>query len=172
MNARRIGHRAEHAALHRDHLERGPMVALVGRAGAVRQQQALVAAIVGVAHRRVHADVGRDAGERDVLDALAAEQQVEIGGVERSLARLVDDRFARQRRELGNELPARLAANENLSARARIADARADALAAPALVRRQIAQIGPMPLARVHDVVAEPRARHRARAESARSARA
>ena len=96
MNARRVGHRAEDAALHGDHLERGQMVPVVGRAGAVREQQTFVAAIVGVAHGRVDADVGRDAGERDVLDALAMEQQVQIGGVERTLPRLVDDRFARR----------------------------------------------------------------------------
>ena len=35
-----------------------------------------------------------------------------------------------------------------------IADAGADALAAPALVRRQIGEIGAMSLARVHDVIA------------------
>ena len=59
-----------------------------------------------------------------------------------------------ERRELRNELPAGLAANENLSARSRIADARADPLTAPALVLRQIREIGAMSLARVHDVVA------------------
>ncbi len=68
---RRRGDRAEHAALHRHHLQRGQVVAVVGGAGAVLEQQALVAAVVGVAHRGVHADVGGDAGEDEVGDARA-----------------------------------------------------------------------------------------------------
>ena len=85
-------HRAEHAALHLDHVERGEMVLDLGRRAAIRQQQALVAAVVGVAHRGVHADVGGDAGEDDVADALRLQHQFEVGGEERALARLVDDR--------------------------------------------------------------------------------
>ena len=67
----RVGHGAEDAALHLDHLDGGEVVAVVGRRGAVLHQQALEAAVVGLAHGGVHADVGRDAGEYDVADALA-----------------------------------------------------------------------------------------------------
>src|SRR6478735_2315537 len=42
----RRGHGAEHAALHRHHLQRGEVIAAVGRGGAVREDQALEAAVV------------------------------------------------------------------------------------------------------------------------------
>ncbi len=67
------GDGAEHAALHGDHLEGGQVVAGVGGAAAILQQQALEAAVVGVAHGRVHANVGRDAGQDQVLDAQAVQ---------------------------------------------------------------------------------------------------
>ena len=82
------------------------------------------------------------------------EQQVQVRRVEGTLPGFVDDRFAGERRELRNELPTGLPANENPSARSRIADARADPLTAPALVGRQVGEIGAMSLTRVHDVVA------------------
>ena len=131
---------------------------MVGRAAAVRQQQALEAAVVGLAHGGVHADVGGDAGEDHVADAARAQDQLEVGGAERALAGLVDDRLAGQRRELGDDLPARLAAHQDAAARARVADAGADALRAPALVGGQVGQVGPMALAGVDDrVAAAPR---------------
>ena len=55
------GDGAEHAVLHLDHLERRLVVAEVGGAAAVGQQEALVAPVVGLAHGGVHADVGGDA---------------------------------------------------------------------------------------------------------------
>ncbi len=130
------------------------MVVVVGRAGAVRQDQALVPAIVGLAHRRVHADIGRDAGKDDVVDALEPQQHVEVGGAERALAGLVDDRFAWQRRQFGDDVPAALTADEHSPARPRVADAGADALASPPLVGGQVAQVGAVALARVHHVEA------------------
>ena len=157
-SARELRHRAEHAALHLDHLDRGDVVAGVGGAAAVLQQQALEAAVVGLAHGRVHADVGGDAGEDDVVDAARAQDQLEVGGAERALARLVDDRLARQRRELGDDLPARLAAHQDAAAGPGIADAGADLPRAPALVGGQVGQVGPVALARVDDVVAAARA--------------
>ena len=104
-------------------------------------------------------------------DAARAQHQLEVGGAERALARLVDDRLARQRRELGDDLPARLAAHQDAAARPGIADAGADAARAPALVGRQVGEVGAMALAGVDDVVAASRAWRRARAGSARSAR-
>src|ERR1700761_1896660 len=77
-------HRAEHAALHLDHLQRGIMVALVGGAAAVLDQHAFKAAVVGLAHGGVNADVGGDAGQHDVFDAAHPQQQFEIGGAERA----------------------------------------------------------------------------------------
>ena len=83
-----------------------------------------------------------------------AQHQLEIGGAERALARLVDHRLAGERRELGNDLPARLAAHQDAAARARIADAGADLLRAPALVGRQVGEVGAMAFARMDDVPA------------------
>ena len=73
--------RAENATLHGDHLQRRQVVAVVGGRGAVRQQQAFEAAVVGVAHRGVDADVGRDAGQDQVLDAARAQHQFEVGRI-------------------------------------------------------------------------------------------
>jgi hypothetical protein len=130
------------------------VVAVVGGAAAVFQQQALEAAVVGLAHGGVHADVGRDAGEHDVAQAPRAQHQLEIGGAERALARLVDDRLAGFWRELRDDLPARLAAHQDTAARARIADPGIDPPRAPALVLRQVGQIGAMTLAGMDDRVA------------------
>ena len=62
--------------------------------------------------------------------------------------------LAGQRRELGNDLPARLAAHQDAAARAGVADAGADPLRAPALVGGQVGEVGPVALAGVDDVVA------------------
>ena len=62
--------------------------------------------------------------------------------------------FAFERLELVDDLPARLAAHQDAAARARIADAGTDLTRAPALVGRQIGEIGAMALAGVDDVEA------------------
>ncbi len=59
-----------------------------------------------------------------------------------------------ERVELRNDVPAGLAAHQDAAARAGVADAGADPARAPALVRRQVGEIGPMALARMDDVVA------------------
>ena len=61
---------------------------------AVLEHQAVVAAVVGLAHRGVDADLGGDAADDELCDAAAAQDGVEVGGVERALAGLVDDRLA------------------------------------------------------------------------------
>jgi len=127
------------------------MVALVSRAGAVRQEQALVPAVVGVAHRRVDADVGRDARQGDVLDAFAAEEQIQIGGVEGSFPGLIDDGFAFKRSQLWNNFPSRFSTNEDPPARPRVANSGSDTLTTPSLVPWKIRQIRTMAFARVHD---------------------
>ena len=130
------------------------VVALVGRGAAILDQDAFEAAIVGFPHRGVDADIGGDAGQHDVLDAAQPQHQFEVGGAERSLAGLVDDGFARQRRKIGNDLPAGLAAHQHAAARAGVADTGADLPRAPLLVGGQVGEIGPMSLAGVDDVKA------------------
>ena len=90
------------------------------------------------------------------------EDQLQVGGAERALARLVDDDLARQRGELVDDVPARLAAHEDAAARAEVADADAvlaDPARAPALVRGQVGEVGAMALAGVDDGEAERRMR-------------
>ena len=118
------------------------MVAVVGRAAAILQHDAFEAAIVGLAHCRVHADIGGDAGQHDVADAALVEDQFEVSGAERTLARLVDDRLTGDRIEIGDDVPTRLATDQDAAARAAVADAGADALRAPALVGRQVGEVG------------------------------
>ncbi len=77
-----------------DHLDRGGVIAGVGRAAAVFEDQAFEAAVIGLAHGGVDADVGRDAGQNEVVDPARAQDEFEVGGAERALAGLVDDRLA------------------------------------------------------------------------------
>ena len=144
----------ENAALHLDHLERMVVISLVGRPAAILEQQAFETAVVRLAHRGVHADIGGDAGEDHILDCAQSQHQFEIGGAERALARFVDDRLVFFRSEVGDDVPARLAAHQDEAAWPRIADAGADPTRTPALVRRQVGEIGTMALAGVEDVEA------------------
>src|SRR5438445_358571 len=75
----RIRHRAEDAALHLDHLDRRQVVAVVGRPAAILQHHAFIAAVIGLAHGGVHADIRGDAGQHDILDAALVEDQLQIG---------------------------------------------------------------------------------------------
>jgi len=67
-----------------------------------------------------------------------------------TLARLVDDRLARQRIEFGNDVVTGLAAHQDAAHRARVADARGE-LTSGFLRRRQIGKVGAMTLAGVDD---------------------
>ena len=90
---------------------------------AVGEHDAPIAAIVRLAHCGVDADFGGDAADQQMLDAEIAQQRVEISAVKRALARLVDHRLAGQRTELGNDVVARLAADQYAAHRAGRADA-------------------------------------------------
>src|SRR4051794_2735684 len=88
-------------------------------------------------------------------DATATQEQLEIGRVETAFARLVDNRLALDRRELGDDLPARLTTNQDPTERTRIADSRADLPAAPLLVERQVRQVRTMAFAGMDDQQAQ-----------------
>ncbi len=96
---------------------------MVGRTTAVFQQKAFVAAVICLAHRRRDADIGGDSGEDNVLDALLVEDEFEVGGAERTLAGLVDDRLAFDRIEFGDDVPAGFATRQDAAAGAGIANA-------------------------------------------------
>ena len=151
MTSVRLGDGPEDAALHRHHPQRCGVVGRVGRAGGVGENQALIAPVVGLAHRGVDTHVGGDAGQHQVRDLVGPEQQVEVGGVERALAGLVHDELAGDRGHLGHDLPARLAADEDPPARSVRADLGADLRRTPPLVCGQVAQVGRMTLTGVDD---------------------
>ena len=110
---RRVGDPAEDAALRLDHLQRDALELGEVRADAVGQHDAFVAAVVRLAHRRVHAHLGGDAADDQRLDAAVVQDEVEVGGEERALAGLVDHDLARLRRELGHDVVAVLAAHQD-----------------------------------------------------------
>src|SRR6185369_13214456 len=115
------------------------------------------AAVVAFAHGGVHADVGGDAGGHHVADAARTQDEFEVGGAEGTLARLVDDDLALDRRKFLDDFPARLAAHQDLAAGTFVADADAvgaDLARAPALVVGQVGKVGAVALARVDDVEA------------------
>src|SRR5580692_8920966 len=82
-------HPSEDAALRLDHRQAHRLELREVGAGAVLQHQAIEAAIVRLAHRRVDADLGGDATHQQPGDAAAAQHGFQVGGVERALARLV-----------------------------------------------------------------------------------
>ena len=75
---------------------------------------------------------------------------MQVGGVERAFAWLVDDRLAGLRIKLGNDVVAGLAAHQNAAHWAGVADGRG-AAAANFLGRRQIGEVGSMTLARMEN---------------------
>ena len=85
---------ADDRALRRDHRQRRRLELGEVALGAVLDQQAVVAAVVGLAHRGLHADLGRHAGEDEVRDAARLQDLVQAGGPEHALAGLVDDDLA------------------------------------------------------------------------------
>src|SRR4029077_14922381 len=85
--------------------------------------------------------------QHEVGNTAQAQHQFEIGGAEVALAGLVDDRLARHWCQLRYDRPARLTAHQDAAARAGVANAGADAPRAPALVCREVGEIGSMPLA-------------------------
>jgi hypothetical protein len=137
---------------------------------AVGQHHAAIAAIVGLAHRGVDADLGSDAAHQQIFDAVLLQHVAEFGGVERALARFVDHHLIVERVEFGNDVVAGLAANENAPHRAGIADPQGRR-AALDLGRRRIRQIGQMTLAGVHDQHADVAGRFQHRCDRLHRAR-
>ena len=73
-----VGHPSEDPALRLDHLERGALELGKVRADAVFQHDALEAAVVGFAHGRVHAHLGRHAAHDERADAAVVQHVLEI----------------------------------------------------------------------------------------------
>lgn len=117
---------------------------------AVRQHDAAVAAVIGLAHRGVDADFRGDAGDQQVFDAAIGKDQAEIGGVERALARLVDHGLARNGIKRVDDVVAGFALNENAAHRARIANT-FGRRAALDFGRRRVVHVRRVAFARVND---------------------
>jgi hypothetical protein len=78
------------------------------------------------------------------------QQRIQVGGVERALARLVDHGLARRRLERIDDVVPVFAAHQDAAHRPGIADPVLQA-AAQLLVERQVGKIRPMPLAGMDD---------------------
>jgi hypothetical protein len=127
------GNSTKNSALGGDGADGGTMVVRQRRRARVLDDEALVAAVDGAAQRRMHADIGRDAGEDHAADAAHGENAFEISRIECAVARLVDDDLAAARRQLGDDLPAVLATDENATERPGAANLDARLLGAPSL---------------------------------------
>src|ERR1700722_8379436 len=144
-----LPHPAKNSTLGFDHFQAHLLKPGKIRSDAVFRNEAVVATIVGFAHSRVDANLGGDAGHHQFGDAVVLQDRVQIGGEESALARLVDHRFTGPWIQFRNDVMARLTAHQNAAHRPGVADTRG-ASAADFLGRRQIREIGPVPLPRVH----------------------
>src|SRR6516162_8776244 len=144
------GDPAEDAALRLDHAQPHLLKLREVRADAIGNDEAVVAAVVSLAHRRIDANLGGDPADDQLGDAAVLQHRVEIGGEERPLARLIDDWLARQRVELGDNVVPGLTTHQDAAHRARVADA-GDEVAADFLRQRQVGEVGTVALARVDD---------------------
>ena len=60
-----VCHSPKDAALHLDHLQGGQIIPIVRCPGAIREHKAFIAAVIGLSHGGVNADVGGNAGKND-----------------------------------------------------------------------------------------------------------
>ena len=116
---------------------------------AVFEHEAVVTTVIGFADCGVDADFRGDAGDDELFDAAMLKDCVQIGGVKRALAGLVDHRLSGHRVELRDDVVPGFAAHQNSAHRPDIADG-GGAASANLLGRRQIGEVGPMALARMH----------------------
>jgi len=128
---------------------RGEVIAHIRRGGAVCNEAALEAPVVGLSHRCVHAHIGRDAAEEQTRHAARAKEVLEVGCAEGALAWFVDDVFARQWLQLVDQLPSRLTTHEHAAHWPRLANLGADGRRAQPLVLRQIGKARSVALARM-----------------------
>jgi hypothetical protein len=95
------------------------MVAWIGSGGAIRENKAFVPTIICFSHGRMDVNVCGDVAEDDVPDASSLKEHIEIGPIERTFARLIDNAFSSQRSKVGNDLPAGFGTGRNFARRAR-----------------------------------------------------
>src|SRR6202008_1887521 len=82
------GDPTEDAALRLDHAQSHLLKLREVRSDAIGNDEAVVAAVVSLAHRRIDADLGGDPADEQLGDAAVLQHRVEVGGKERAFARL------------------------------------------------------------------------------------
>src|SRR6266851_6166894 len=95
---------AEYTTLRLDHAQPHLLKLREIRADTIRYDDAVVAAVIGLTHRGIDADLGGDPANDELGDPAVLQHRVEVGGVKGALARLVDDRLARQRIKFGDDV--------------------------------------------------------------------
>ena len=90
----------------------------------VRRHDAAVTAIVGLAHRGVHAYLGGNAADDEIFNSAIEENGLQVSGKEGTFTRLINNWLARFGIEFGNQVVAGFATNKDTSHWARITDAR------------------------------------------------
>lgn len=123
-----MGDPAENPALSLDHSKAHFLKFREVRTDAVFGDKAIVATVVGFAHRRIDADFRGYSRDDELPNATILENGVEVGGEERTFPRLVDDRFSSQGIKFRNYVVACLAPDEDAAHRADVSNA---GLAAP-----------------------------------------
>ena len=112
-------------------------------AGAVFRDEAFISPVIRFPDGGVDADFRGHPRDDQLSDATVLQDGVQVGGVEGSLARLVDHRLQRQRIQFRDDVVPGLAADQDAAHRSSIADC--FGAAAPVLFgRREIAQVGPV----------------------------
>src|SRR5262249_44038751 len=109
----RVRNPAKNAALRLDHFQADALELGEIRGHTVAEYDALVAAVVGLAHGSVHADFERNAADDERLDAAIHENLVQVSRVKRAFARLIDDGLAGFGVKLINNVVSLLAADQN-----------------------------------------------------------
>ncbi len=145
---RALGNPAKNAALSNDHVEGGLMKARKIGAGGIRDDDTIIAAIIGFAKCCLDTDFCGHTADHQLTNAAVAEDRLEIGRVKGTFARLVDNRLVACRSKFVDDRVTGLAAHEQPPHRARIADGDLR-LAARAFGRWQVGKIRPMSLAGV-----------------------
>src|SRR5664279_3370655 len=120
QQGRGIGDPPEDPPLGRNHFQADALELREIGADAIGEHERVIAAVVGLPHRGVYTDFGRDTGDDQMGDPRFLEDGVEFGRVEGALAGLVDDDLPLDRRQLVDDVVPVLAADEDAAVRADI----------------------------------------------------
>src|SRR5690348_5120600 len=103
---------AENAALRLDHAQAHLLKFREVRADAILHHDTFVTAVIGLSDCGIDANLGGYAAHDELGDAAVLQHRVEIGGVECTLTRLVDDRLSGRRGKLRDDVVSRLATHQ------------------------------------------------------------